>query len=66
MNISKQHYKMEVNDKCTHLLPHGAVCPLEGICTAAVQIFGLLFAVFLTVFFVNSLNRSEGESLHTS
>lgn len=57
---------MEVNDKCTHLLPHGAVCPHEVICTAAVQIFGLLFAVFLTVFFVNTLNRSEGERLHTS
>lgn len=65
MSISEQHDKMEVNDKRTHLLPHGAVCPLEGICTAAVQIFGLLFGIFLTVFFVNTLNRSEGEGLNT-
>lgn len=53
------------NDKCTHLLPHGAVCPHEIICTTAVQIFGLLFAVFLTVFFINTLDRSEVERLHT-
>lgn len=63
MIISEHHSKMEVNDKWTHLLPHRAVSPHKVICTAAVQIFGLLFAVFLTVFFVNTLDRSEGERL---
>lgn len=58
------HYKMGINDEHAHLLPHGTVCPCEVICTVAIQIRGLLFAVFFTVFFVNTLNCSEVRRPH--